>query len=150
MRKYSKETIVGIFVVTLFAGLAYMTLKLGHISIRENTYPLYAPFTSVDGLRVGSPVDIFGIEVGRVEKITLDQKDQLAKVEMGIKKGVRVYEDAIASIKTEGLIGDAYLSIDPGGAEKVLGPGGIITDTTPAVDILDLIEKYAFGQIKKD
>jgi phospholipid/cholesterol/gamma-HCH transport system substrate-binding protein len=151
MKKYTRETTVGIFVVIGLFCVAYMTVKLGHVSLLgENTYPLYAPFTTVSGLRVGSPVDMYGIQVGRVEEITMDQQDQMAKVEIRIKKGIKVYDDAIASIKTEGLIGDKYLSLSPGGAGELLKPGGTITQTQPAVDILDLISKYIFGSVKKE
>ncbi|HXZ38334.1 MAG TPA: outer membrane lipid asymmetry maintenance protein MlaD [Thermodesulfobacteriota bacterium] len=150
MKKYAMETAAGVFVVIGLACIAYMTVKLGHVSfLGEATYPLFAKFTSVSGLRPGSPVDMLGIEVGRVERITLDQKAQLAVVEMKIREGIQVYGDAIASIKTEGLIGDKYLRIDPGGAESPLKPGGIITETQPAVDVADLIGKYAFGEVKK-
>jgi phospholipid/cholesterol/gamma-HCH transport system substrate-binding protein len=67
---------------------------------------------------------------------------------MRVGKGVMVYGDAIASIKTEGLIGDRYVSIDPGGAEKQLKPGGAILATQPAVDIGELVGKYVFGGVK--
>ena len=70
-------------------------------------------------------------------------------VEIRIQEGIKIYDDAIASIKTEGLIGDQYLSIDPGGGGAPLAPGGTITETQPAVDIADLIGKYAFGEVKK-
>ncbi len=150
MKKYAMETTAGIFVVIGLFCIAYMTVKLGHVSfLGENTYPLYAKFTTVSGLRTGSPVDMLGIEVGRVERITMNQKDQMAVVEMRIKEGIQVYGDAIASIKTEGLIGDKYLSIEPGGSEELLKPGGTITETQPAVDIVDIIGKYAFGEVKK-
>lgn len=150
MKKYAMETTAGIFVVIGLLGIAYMTVKLGHVSfLGDHTYPLYAKFTTVSGLRIGSPVEMLGIEVGRVEGITLDQKDQMAVVEMKIKEGIQVYGDAMASIKTEGLIGDKYLSIEPGGAEKPLRPGGAIIQTQPAVDFVDLVGKYAFGEVKK-
>jgi len=87
--------------------------------------------------------------VGKVGGLTMDQKDQKAVVEIRIQKGIKVYDDAIASIKTEGLIGDMFLSIDPGGAGKILEPGGTITETQPAIDIASLIGKYAFGEVKK-
>jgi phospholipid/cholesterol/gamma-HCH transport system substrate-binding protein len=127
-----------------------MAVKLGHVSLLgDNAYSLFARFSTVSGLRVGSPVNMLGIEVGRVGRLTMDQKDQKAVVEIRIQKDIKVYDDAIASIKTEGLIGDMFLSIDPGGSGKLLGPGGIITDTQPAVDMVDLIGKYAFGEVKK-
>jgi phospholipid/cholesterol/gamma-HCH transport system substrate-binding protein len=150
MKKYAMETTVGIFLVFGLLCIGYMAVKLGHVSLfGDNTYSLFARFTTVSGLRAGSPVDMLGIEVGRVGRLTMDQKDQKAVVEIRIQKDIRVYDDAIASIKTEGLIGDMFLSIDPGGSGKLLGPGGTITETQPAVDLVGLIGKYAFGEIKK-
>ena len=150
MKKYAMETIVGIFLVFGLLCIGYMTVKLGHVSLLgDNAYSLFARFTTVSGLRAGSPVDMLGIEVGRVERLTMDQEDQAAVVEMRIRKDIKVYDDAIASIRTEGLIGNMFLSIDPGGAGKLLGAGESITETRPAVDIVDLIGKYAFGEVKK-
>ena len=150
MKKYAMETTVGIFLVFGLLCIGYMTVKLGHVSLLgDNAYSLFARFTTVSGLRAGSPVNMLGIEVGRVERLTMDQKDQKAVVEIRIQKDIKVYDDAIASIKTEGLIGDMFLSIDPGGSGKLLGPGGTITETQPAVDMVDLIGKYAFGEVKK-
>ncbi len=150
MKKYSMETTVGVFFFVGLLLIGIMTVKLGHVSFfGEKTYPLSARFTSVTGLRVGSPVYMFGIEVGRVERLTMDQKDRKAAVELQIKQGIKVYDDAIATIKTEGLIGDKYLRIDPGGAGELLKPGGTITETQPDLDIGDLIGKYAFGDVKK-
>ena len=150
MQKYTMETTVGIFLVFGLLCIGYLTVKLGHVTfIGDNAYSLIARFTSVTGLRVGSPVYMLGIEVGRTERLAMDQEKQKAVVEIRIKKGIKVYDDAIASIKTEGLIGDKYLNVDPGGAGALLEPGGIITETQPAMDVADLIGKYAFGDVKK-
>ncbi|MFZ3057425.1 MAG: MlaD family protein, partial [Smithella sp.] len=130
--------------------IGYMTVKLGKVSfLHDDSYPVTAKFISVTGLRDGNPVDIMGIEVGRVERIAMDQDDQKAVVEMKIKKGIKIYDDAIASIKTEGLMGDQYISIDPGGSGTLLKPNGTIMETQAPVDILGLISKYAFGDVKK-
>jgi phospholipid/cholesterol/gamma-HCH transport system substrate-binding protein len=151
MKKYSMETIVGIFVVIGLLCVGYMTVKLGKVSLfRDDYYSLYARFTSASGLRDGSPVEIGGIEVGRVGQMNMDQERQMAMIELKIKKGIRVYEDSLASIKTSGLIGDKLVKIDPGGGGDILKPGGTITETTSALDIEDLISKYAFGDLKKD
>ena len=149
MKRYAMETTVGIFVVLGLACIGYMTVKLGHVSfLSDNSYPLKAQFTSVSGLRVGNPVDMMGLEIGRVEGLTMDPQQQKAVVEIRIRKGIKIYDDAIASIKTEGLIGDEYLSIDPGGAGTLLKPGGSIIETQPPVDLIDLIGKSAFGEVK--
>lgn len=151
MKKITMETLVGIFVVFGLICVGYMTVKLGKVDfLGDDSYPLTAKFTSASGLRIGSPVNILGIDVGRVEKITMDQENQKAVVKIKVKKDIKIYDDAIASIKTEGLIGDKYLSIEPGGGGDILQPGGTITDTQAAVDIESLISKYAFGDVKKE
>jgi phospholipid/cholesterol/gamma-HCH transport system substrate-binding protein len=151
MKKYAMETIVGVFVIFGLLCVGYMTVKLGKVNLWGNdSYSLTAKFTTVTGLRTGSPVKILGIEVGQVEKITMDQENLKAVVKIRIKKDIKIYDDAIASIKTEGLIGDKYLSIDPGGGGSLLANNGVITDTQAGVDIEQLISKYAFGEVKKE
>ncbi|MFA4830056.1 MAG: outer membrane lipid asymmetry maintenance protein MlaD [Thermodesulfovibrionales bacterium] len=151
MKKYSIETIVGIFVVAGLLCVAYMTVKLGKVSLfGDEYYSLYASFSSVSGLRVGNPIEIDGIEVGRVERLSIDQGKQMAMVGLKVRKDIKIYDDASASIKTAGLIGDKFIKIDPGGAGVILKPGGIITETTSPMDLEELISKYAFGDIKKD
>ena len=151
MKKYSLETAVGLFVVAGLICVGYMTVKLGKVSLfGEETYPLKARFASVSGLRVGSPVEIYGIEVGSVVHLGIDAERQMGVVDMTINKDVKVYDDAAATIKTAGLIGDKYLKVDPGGAGVVLKPQGVITQTSVPADIEDLIGKYAFGDVKKE
>ena len=151
MKKYSMESVVGIFVVIGLLCVGYMTVKLGKVSLLgDDNYTLYAGFSSVSGLRVDSPVEIDGIEVGRVKRLSMDQEKQEALVELKIRKGIKVYSDAIASIKTSGLIGDKFVKINPGGSGELLKPGGMIIDTTPPIDIEELIGKYIFGDVTKD
>ncbi|MGW8301459.1 MAG: outer membrane lipid asymmetry maintenance protein MlaD [Desulfobacterales bacterium] len=148
MKKYTQETVVGIFVVIGLLAIGYMTVKLGNVGfLGENTYSLYAKFNSVTGLRVGNPVNMLGLEIGRVESFKMDQKNLVAVVELKINNGIEIYDDAIASIKTEGLIGDKFVSIDPGGGGDLLANGDTITDTESPTDIMDLISKYAFGDV---
>jgi phospholipid/cholesterol/gamma-HCH transport system substrate-binding protein len=148
MKKYTQETVVGIFVVIGLIAIAYMTVKLGNIGfLGENSYTLYAKFNKVTGLRVGNPVTMLGLNIGRVESFKLDQEDQLVLVDFKIDNGIKIYDDAIASIKTEGLIGDKFVSIDPGGSGELLKSGDIITDTESPTDIMDLVSKYAFGDV---
>jgi len=148
MKKYSIETAVGLFVVAGLICVGYMTVKLGRLSLfGEETYPLKARFASVAGLRVGSSVEVYGIEVGSVASLGIDEKRQMGVVVMKIDKGTKVYDDASATIKTSGLIGDKYVKIDPGGSGEPLKPGGVITQTSVPADIEDLIGKYAFGSV---
>ena len=73
MKKYAQETVVGIFVVIGLLAIAYMTVKLGNVGlIGEQSYSLYAKFSSVTGLRTGNPVNMLGLEIGRVESFEMD------------------------------------------------------------------------------
>jgi len=149
MKKYSHETVVGIFVVLGLAAVGYMTVKLGNVTLLgDNTYSLYAEFNTVSGLRVGNPIEIFGLEVGQVGSFRMDQENQFVVVDLKLNKGVEIYDDAIAAIKTAGLIGDKYIAIDPGGSDDVLNPGDTIMDTQSPIDLGDLISKYAFGDVE--
>ena len=151
MKKYSMETMVGIFVVVGLICVGYMAVKLGKVTLfGEDTYSLYARFSSVSGLRIGSSVDVYGIEVGRVTGLTIDMERQMALVKMQVRKAMKVYDDASATVKSQGLIGDKYVKIDPGGAGEVLKADGMITQTTVPADIEDLIGKVAFGDVKKE
>jgi len=66
---------------------------------------------------------------------------------LNFPKDLKIQEDAIASIKTRGLIGEKYIEITPGGSEEIIKPGGRIQETQPAIDIEGLISKFAFGKI---
>ncbi len=150
MKKYSMETIVGIFVVIGILCVGYMTVRLGKVPcFRDENYTLYAGFSTVTGLRADSPVEINGIEVGRVKRLAMDQARQQARVELSIRDGVKVYDDAIASVKTSGLIGDKFVKIDPGGSGELLKSGGTIVQTNSPLDFEDLIGKYVFGDVTK-
>ena len=148
MKKYSLETYVGIFVFIGLVCVTYLTVKLGKMEVLgSDHYMLKARFTSIAGLRPGSFVEMAGVRIGKVDQITLDQEDQVAVVELKIQKDIIIGDDAIASIKTSGLIGDKYINIDPGGSGEVLGPGDTIIETESAVDLEELISKYVFGSV---
>jgi phospholipid/cholesterol/gamma-HCH transport system substrate-binding protein len=148
MKKYTQETVVGVFVVIGLFAIAYMTVKLGNVGfLGEQSYSLIAKFSSVTGLRTGSPVNMLGLEVGRVQSFEMDQENQVAVVTLKINNGIQIYDDAIASIKTEGLIGDKFVSIDAGGGGDLLEDGDTITDTESPTDLMELVSKYAFGDV---
>ena len=149
MKKYANETIVGIFVVLGLAAISFMAVRLGNVSLfGDNTYALYAPFNTVSGLRIGNSVEMLGMEIGRVAAFNMDQDKQQAIVELRVQKGIQIYDDAIASIKTAGLIGDKFVAIDPGGGGDLLGDGDTIIETESPVDIMELVSKYAFGDVE--
>ena len=148
MKKTSVEMAVGIFVVIGLACVGYLTIKLGRMElIGDNYYNLYARFDSISGLKTGAHIEMAGVHIGKVESITLDQERQVAVVALKIEKEVLLTDDAIASVKTAGLIGDKYIKLVSGGSDAFLKPGEMITETESAVDLEDLICKYVFGGV---
>lgn len=144
----SKETAVGFFVLFGLVCVAYLTIKLGRMELfNSDGYTVSASFASVSGLRAGAEVEIAGVRVGRVKAIRLDGKTGRAVVDLLLNRDVELTDDVIASVKTSGLIGDKYVSLEPGGSGVPLEPGDEITDTESAVDIEALISKYVFGKV---
>ena len=115
--------------------------------IGDNYYPIYARFRSVSGLKMGVYVEMAGVQIGKVDSISLDQEKKTALVEMKILKDVILSDDVIASVTTAGLIGDKYINLSPGGSETILKPGDLITETESAVNLEELISKYVFGSM---
>ncbi len=148
MQKSSVEILVGVFVLIGIICVGYMAIKLGQMEfIGSDFYTVNARFLSVTGLKNGARVEIAGVEVGRVDEVSLDKVRQIALVRLKIRKDVTLTEDVIASIKTSGLIGDKYIKLSPGGSDVVLKPGDMITETESALDIEELISKYVFGGV---
>ena len=148
MRKSSIELGVGIFVLIGLVCIGYLTIRLGQMEfLKDEHYFLNARFQSVTGLKPGASIEIAGVKVGLVDSISLDLKEQVALVQLKIKKEVVLTDDVIASVKTSGLIGDKYIKLSPGGSDEILEPGDTIMDTESALDIEELISKYAFGKV---
>ena len=149
MKKASVDLGVGIFVLIGIICVGYLTIRLGKMELLgDDHYFLNARFQSISGLKTGATVEIAGVQVGLVDSISLDLKEQVAVVRMKILKNVVLTDDVIASVKTAGLIGDKFIKLSPGGSEEVLKPGDTITETESVLDIEELISKYAFGGVK--
>ncbi|CCO22771.1 outer membrane lipid asymmetry maintenance protein MlaD [Maridesulfovibrio hydrothermalis] len=148
MKKYPKETAVGIFVLIGILVIVYMSVKLGDVHMfSEDHYHVTASFNDVSGLRVKAPVEMMGVPIGYVDDIQLDLKTQKAVLVLSLENRIELTDDAIASVKTSGLIGDKYVKITPGGVGDPIEAGGVIIETESAIDIEDLISKYVFGKV---
>jgi phospholipid/cholesterol/gamma-HCH transport system substrate-binding protein len=146
MKKFDLEIAVGLFIIVGIVCLGYLSIRLGKMEVLgEKGYEVYALFSNTGGLKAGSAIEIAGVDVGRVKAIALDNYQ--AKVVFMLPEGLKIQEDAIASIKTKGLVGEKYIVITPGGSEKIIKPGGRIRETQPPVDIEELISKFVFGKI---
>ena len=144
MRGNVIETVMGavvLVVAALFLAFAYKTSQLRSVS----GYELNAEFERVDGIRQGSDVRISGIKIGSVMTEELDPKSFLATVRMSIDPAIKLPDDTVAEVVSSGLLGDKYLSLVPGGSDKVLPEGGKIKYTQSSVSLEHLIGQMIFS-----
>ena len=138
MTSKTVETLIGAIVVAVAVSFLYF----GYTSTSQGTiagYEVTAKFGQVDGLAVGTDVRISGIKVGTVSSLSLDPKNYLAIAHLSIDRGVQLPTDSSVKITSSGLLGNSYLSITPGGSEKMIPPGGQIVNTQGSVDLMGLI-----------
>jgi phospholipid/cholesterol/gamma-HCH transport system substrate-binding protein len=151
------ELSTGLFVMLGFAALFFMVTQITNRGIvwHEQNYRLTARFDNVGGLKVGSPVSIGGVTVGRVEAIDYDSKSYKAVARLAIRSEYnRIPDDSDVAIYTAGLLGGQYAGITPGGAETYFKNGDQIELTQSAVVLENLISKFLFdkagqGEAKK-
>lgn len=147
MGKTKLELVVGVFVLVGILCLGYLSIKLGKLEvIGGSLYEVLAEFTSASGLKPGAPVEIAGVEVGRIKTIGL--KDDQAQVTLAIKDGITLYTDTFATIKTRGIIGEKFITLSPGGGGEPLKPGDRIRDTESGLDLEELVSQYIHGKVK--
>jgi phospholipid/cholesterol/gamma-HCH transport system substrate-binding protein len=140
------EIVVGFFLLIGIVCLGYLAIKLGKLEVMSNSgYTVYADFSSVAGLKVGDPVEIAGVKVGRVDGLGL--VDERARLELRLQDNVKLQEDVIASVRSRGLIGDKFILISPGASDKLIPAGGKIRETDSPPDITDLIGKFVGGDL---
>jgi len=147
-RSFGIELTAGFFVIIGIVCLGYLSVRLGGLEMSGGErYEVTADFSDVGGLKTGAPVVIAGVEIGRVGRIALDEEDYEARVTLQLDRAVKLETDAMASIKTRGLIGEKYVAITSGGEDRYIEPGGRLVETEPAIDIESLISKIAFGKL---
>ena len=144
MKRNVIETIMGavvLLVAVTFLAFAYTTSNLR----RVEGYEVIAKFNRVDGLENGSDVRMSGIKIGSVLDQRLDPETYLAVVRLSIADAVRLPLDSSAKIQSESLLGNSYISLEPGADEAAIEPGGEIRYTQDPLILGDLIGRFIFG-----
>ncbi len=139
------ETILGAIVAVVAIGFfVYAASTGGQANASRSGYELTARFQRVDGVAVGSDVRVSGVKVGVVRTIALDPETYLAKVTFQIDRGIEILDDSTARIASDGLLGGAYVSIEPAGM-AALAPGAEIINTQGSVDLLTVLASAVQG-----
>lgn len=148
MRREANPWRVGVAVLAALAIVAVAVLVIGQRSqvfARKNRYDIR--FESASGINQGSPVELNGVRVGRVEDVFLSTDPKATDVQVTIEVdrrfAERIREDSKARVKTLGLLGDKYLDLSVGSPEApILPPGG----TIPTAAMTDVERLLASGE----
>jgi phospholipid/cholesterol/gamma-HCH transport system substrate-binding protein len=138
--------LVGTFIILGMVAVAYLSFRLVRMELLSPPgYTIHADFEDISGLKIGDLVEIAGVPVGKVTAISL--RDDHADVSMHLNKGVEVDSDAIAAIKTNGIIGDKYVSIAPGAGDRMLKNGDSLRYTQSSFVLEDAIAQLIGGKL---
>jgi phospholipid/cholesterol/gamma-HCH transport system substrate-binding protein len=138
------ETLAGAVVLAVALGfLGYAVANTGRSTV--SGYPLHARFDRIDGLVVGADVRLAGVKVGSVTTARVDPQTYQADVTFTVQNAVKLPRDSSAEITSDGLLGGKYLSLVPGGDERMLAAGDAVTITQSAVSLEQLLGKFIFS-----
>lgn len=136
---------VGIFVLMGLLAIAYLSVQVGGFSYKgRGGMLLAATFDEIGGLKERAPVRVSGVTVGEVKSIGLAQ-DLRARVILNVDPGLELSADTAASIRTNGLLGDQYVALEPGGEEELLKPGDALAFTENALNLEKLVGAFVHG-----
>ena len=147
------EIWVGLFVAGGLVALFMLAMQVSNLSanISSQSYEVTAAFQNIGGLKVRSPVTVSGVRIGRVEAIDYDTKGYEAVVTLRIDDKYNTFpEDTSASIFTAGLLGEQYISLQPGGSEKNLKAGDRIHLTQSALVMEQIIGQFLYNVASKE
>ena len=145
----TQDTMVGLFVAIGIAALFYMALQISNLGSysSSDSYTIIARFQNSGGLKVKSAVSVAGVTIGRVSSIKLDNESHEAVVEMKIDAQYNnLPDDSSASIYTAGLLGEQYISIDPGSSEEFLKDKSKLDITSSAIVLEEMIGKFMMNK----
>lgn len=139
IKEHTLEALVGALVLAVavsFFAFAFLQVRQGEASGRSNEF--WGAFQRVDGVSVGSDVRVSGVKVGVVREVTLDPETFEARVTMALDPSVALLDDTLAAVRSDGLLGGAYISLEPAGFEP-LPSGSQILRTQGSTDLLTLM-----------
>jgi phospholipid/cholesterol/gamma-HCH transport system substrate-binding protein len=137
------ETVMGAVVLLVAAVFVFFAYNMAEVRAVRG-YDVDANFYKIGGLKNGADVRVSGVKVGTVIGLNLDQKTYDARVEMSVRSEVKLPVDTVASIASEGMLGDKYVRLEPGREEKLIEPGGRITHTKDYRSLEDQVGEIIF------
>lgn len=150
MSESATEVLTGAGVLAVAIGFFVYAAGGAGFMPRGDSYSLKASFRSVEGITVGTDVRMSGVKVGTVTALALNPTTFRADATVEVQKGISVPSDSTIIIASEGLLGGAFVEIQPGGSPDDLAAGDEIEDTQGAVSVISLLMKFVGGASAAD
>lgn len=138
----------GLFILLGFAALAYLATQTTSLANyrQGDSYTLKARFTNIGQLKLRAPVKVAGVRVGSVSDIVLEPDKLDALVSLSVDKHFdKIPDDSAAAVFTSGLLGDQYISLQPGGSPDMFKNNDEVILTQSSMQLEELIGKYLVG-----
>ena len=145
MASNAAETLIGALVLAVAGGFLVYAANTADVSVSGGGYALKAEFRKAEGLSIGGDVQISGVKVGSITAISLNPETFRASVDMSIRENVKIPEDSMAKIASEGLLGGNFVAVDPGASEFMLEDGSSFEHTQGSINLIDLVLKFGQG-----
>ncbi len=146
------EFFVGLFMLAGLVALFFLAMQVSNLGAMSggDSYRITARFDNIGGLKVRSPVTMAGVRVGQVSEIGFDPQTFEAVVSLDINDRYNgIPDDTFAKILTQGLLGEQYVGLDPGGSPNQLGNGGEIHMTQSALVLEEIIGQFLFSKAEE-
>jgi phospholipid/cholesterol/gamma-HCH transport system substrate-binding protein len=148
MQRSKNDVWVGLFVLIGLVAVLFLALQAANLlSVSwQKTYTVWANFDNIGGLKKKAAVKSAGVVVGRVDKITFDDKVFQARVDLALDEHFVFPKDSSLKILTSGLLGEQYLGIEAGADAQNLMPGDKVQSTQSAVVLENLISQFLYSK----
>lgn len=148
MQRSKNDVWVGLFVALGLAAVLFLALQSANLlSLNfQSVYRVSARFDNIGGLKPKAAVRSAGVVVGRVEAIEFDDKTFQARVVMALESRYQFPKDSSLKILTSGLLGEQYIGVEAGAADKNLAAGDTVTSTQSAVVLESLISQFLYNK----
>lgn len=146
MKKRKLETIIGITISLVAIFFTIFVFKTTNKKFNQETYTVFAKFTNVEGIGIGSKVKIGGMDIGSVKTQSIDENYKI-KLTLKIFKDIKIPTDSTITISTSGIIGSKYLKIQAGGNDEFIEDNGEFEFTQSTMDLEDMITKFMFNKV---
>ena len=148
MQRSKNDIWVGLFVVIGMVAVLFLSLQSANLmSVSwQKSYSISANFDNIGGLKKQAAVKSAGVVVGRVERITFDDKSYQARVDMALDERFAFPKDSSLKILTSGLLGEQYIGIEAGAEADNLKAGDKVQATQSAVVLENLISQFLYSK----